>query len=149
DLLSGLAQAYHSLLGLRRIQTALELQIQVLEQAVAAKPAPELRVALLEARQGLSQVRGQAQDLNDQLANLLHLPPCTVPELVDPVPGDLPLRCADEAAQLAVANSPEVREAEQNIAKAEAALKVARMAYLPDINVVGGFANQTASSYIQ
>jgi outer membrane protein len=149
DLLSGVAQAYHSLLGLRRIETALGLQIQVLEQAVAAKPAPEVRVALLETRQGLSQVRGQARDLNDQLANLLDLPPCTVLELVDPVPADLSVRCADDAAQLALAHSPEVREAEENIAKAEAALKVARMAYLPDISVVGGFANQTSASYIQ
>jgi outer membrane protein TolC len=149
DLLSGIAQAYYGLAGLRRIQTALGLQIQVLEQAVAAKPAPELRVALLEARQGLVQVRGQAQDLNDQLADLLDLPPCTILELVDPVPANLPVKCADEAARIAVSSSPEVREAEQNVTKAEAALKVARMAYLPDINVIGGFANQTTASYIQ
>src|SRR5260370_1388240 len=55
DLLSGLAQAYYGLSGLRRIRTALELQFQVLEQAVAAKPLPELRGALLEARPGLVQ----------------------------------------------------------------------------------------------
>jgi outer membrane protein TolC len=42
-----------------------------------------------------------------------------------------------------------VREAEQDLAKAEAALKVANMAYLPDVSVVGGYANQTGASYIQ
>jgi outer membrane protein TolC len=149
DLLSGVAQAYHGLLGLRKVQAALDLQIQVLDQAVRVKPAPEVRVALIEARQGLAQVRGQAQDLNDQLSNLLDLPPCTSLELVDPVPAELPVRCAGDAAQLSQAHSPEVREAEQAVAKAEAALKVARMAYLPDISVVGGFANQTIASYIQ
>jgi outer membrane protein TolC len=125
------------------------LQIRVLEQAGGAQPPPELRIALLEARQGLAEVRGKAQSLNDQLADLLDLPACTRLELVDPEPPALPVRCADDAAQLAVANSPEVREAEQTVAKAEAALKVARMAYLPDLNVVAGFANQTSASYIQ
>jgi outer membrane protein len=149
DLLSGVAQAYHGLVGLRRIEAALELQVQVLGQAATVKPAPELRVALLEARQGLVEVRGKARDLNAQLVSLLDLPPCTVLEPVDPVPGDLPVRCAEDAAQLAVAHSPEVREAEQGVAKAEAGLKVARMAYLPDVNVVGGYANQTGASYIQ
>ncbi len=149
DLLSGVAQAYHGLLGLRRLQTALQLQIQVLEQAVSAKPLAELRIALVEARQGLVEVRGQAQNLNDQLVNLLDLPACTVLEPVDPVPGDLPVRCAEDAVQLAAMHSPEVREAEQGVAKAEAAMKVPRMAYLPDVNVVGGYANQTGASYIQ
>jgi outer membrane protein len=149
DMLSGVAQAYHGLLGLRRLQTALQLQIQVLEQAVSAKPLAELRIALVEARQGLVEVRGQAQNLNDQLVNLLDLPACTILEPVDPLPGDLPVRCAEDAVQLAAMHSPEVREAEQGVAKAEAAMKVARMAYLPDVNVVGGYANQTGASYIQ
>jgi outer membrane protein TolC len=70
-------------------------------------------------------------------------------EPVDPVPPELPARCAADAAQLALAHNPEVREAEQSVAKAEAALQVARMAYLPDVNVLGGWANQTASSYIE
>ena len=41
------------------------------------------------------------------------------------------------------------REAEQSIAKAEAAMQVAKMAYPPDVSVIGGYANQTAASYIQ
>jgi outer membrane protein TolC len=89
------------------------------------------------------------RDLTQQLNDLLNLPPCTVLELVDPVPGDLALRCAEEAAELALADNPEVREAQQGIAKVEAAMKVARMAYLPDVSVMGGYANQTAADYIQ
>jgi outer membrane protein TolC len=149
DLLSGVAQAYYGLAGALRIRAALELQVKLLEQVFSAQPAPELRVGLLEARQGLLQVRGQVQELSDQLNDLLGLPACTILELVDPVPGDLPARCADDAAQAAVACSPEVREAQQKIRMAEAGLKVARMDYLPDVNIIGGWANQTFASYIQ
>jgi outer membrane protein len=149
DLLSGVTQAYQGLLGAQRIQTALDLQVKFLEQVAEAKPVPELRVGLLEARQGLAQVRGQVQQLTDQLNNLLDLPPCTVLELLDPIPPELPVRCAEDAARCSLAHSPEVREAEQSVAKAEAALRVARMDYLPDVNVVGGYANQTGASYVQ
>src|SRR5262249_5227126 len=149
DLLSGVAQAYHGLVGARRIQAALTLQIGLLEEAAGEKPTPELRIALVEARKGLSDVNGQIQELTGLLNNLLDLPPCTCLELVDPLPAQLPLHCAEDAAQLAVTCSPEIREAAQNITKAEAALKVAKMDYLPDVNVIGGFANQTLASYIQ
>src|SRR5262249_37580067 len=81
--------------------------------------------------------------------SLLDLPACTVLDLVElPLP-PLQVHCADEAAEFAAAHSPEVREAEQAIAKAHAALKVARMDYLPDVNVMGGVANQTFANYIQ
>jgi outer membrane protein TolC len=135
--------------GAVRIRTALELQVRLLEQVLSVKPIPELRVGLVEAQQGLLQVRGQIQELTDQLLSLVDLPPCTVLELVDPLPADLPVRCADDAVQLALGCSPEVREAEQSVAKAQAALKVACMDYLPDVNVLGGYTNQTAGSYMQ
>ncbi len=149
DLLSGLTQAYQGLLGARRIQAALELQANLLDQLLIVNPAPELRVALVAIRQELVEVRGEAQELNDQLDSLLDLPACTALELVDPLPADPPVKCAEEAAQLALAHAPEVRDAEQGLAKARAAMKIARMAYLPDVNVIGGFANQTVSDSVQ
>jgi outer membrane protein TolC len=149
DLLSGVSQAYHGLIGALRIQAALALQIQVLEQIQSAQPSPVLRVVIAEARQGLVQVSGQVEQLRHLLNDLLNLPPCTFLELVDPLPGELPVHCAEDAAQLSVANSPEMCEALQGIAKAQAAQKVARMSFLPDVNVVGGYANQTIADYIQ
>jgi outer membrane protein TolC len=149
DLLSGVAQAYQGLLGALRIRAALEAQVNLLEQVLSTRPIPELRIGLLEARQGLLQVRGQIRELTDQLNDLLGLPACTTLELVDPLPAELPVRCADAAAQVALAHSPEVREAQQTIRKAEAGLKVARMDYLPDVNIIGGWANQTLGSYMQ
>src|SRR5262249_52380436 len=109
----------------------------------------ELRIALVEVRQGLVEVTGQIRDLTDVLNDLLDLPRCTVLTVVDPVPAAPPVHCADEAVQLALVSNPKVMEAEQNVAKAEAALKIARMDYLPDVNVIGGYANQTFASYIQ
>lgn len=149
DLLSGVTQAYYGLVGALRIQAALELQVKVLEPIVEAKPLPDLRASLVETRQGLAQVRQQIADLTQTLINLLGLPPCTCLEVVEPLPPELPVHCAGEAAELALANNPEIREAEQNIAKAEAGLQAARMECLPDVTVIGGFANQTAADYIQ
>jgi outer membrane protein TolC len=149
DVLSGVTQAYEGLLGAQRILAALELQLRLLEQLAAARPAPELRVAVLETRQGLVQVRSQARELTQTLDDLLDLPACTVLELVDPVPADLNVRCEEDAVRTALAHSPEVREAELTVAKAEAAMQVAKMAFLPDVSVIGGYANQTAASYIQ
>jgi outer membrane protein len=149
DLISGVSQAYYGLLGAQRIQAALDLQVNMLQQILAAKPSPELKIGLLEAQQGLLQVRGQVQELTDQLNTLIGSPPDTRLELVDPVPADLPVHSPEEAAQLALTGNLEVREAEQSIAQAEAALRVANMAYIPDVNVVGGYANQTAANYIQ
>ena len=149
DVLSGVTQVYYGLIGARRIQTALELQGTMLEQAVAAQPTPDLRINLVEVRQGLVQVQGQVRDLADQLNDLLDFPPGTVLELVDPVPPVPAVQSAEQAGCMALACNPEVHEAEQEIAKAEAALKVARMDYLPDVNIIGGYANQTDASYIQ
>jgi outer membrane protein TolC len=149
DLLSGVAQAFYALLGAQRIEAALTLQVRMLEEVVKEAPLPALRVGLLEAQQGLVQVRGQVRDLTDQLNNLLELPPCTRLELVDPIPVEPPVRCADEAAQLALANSPEVRAAQQDIAKARAALRVARLDYVPDVLLFAGYQNQTAIQAIQ
>jgi outer membrane protein TolC len=149
DLLSGVTQAYEGLLGALRMQAFLEVQVNLLEQLLQLKPDPEVRVGLVVARQTLLDVRGQVKELTATLNSLLDLPACTVLELVDPLPPELPVRCAEDAARLALEHNPEVREAEQSVAKAEAALQVARMDYLPDVTVLGGWANQTGASYIE
>jgi outer membrane protein TolC len=149
EVLSGVTQAYHGLLGAQRILAALELQATVLEQVQTAKPTPELRVGLVELKQGILQTKGQVQELTGTLNTLLDLPPNTVLELVDPLPPAPTLHSADDAAQQALRCSPEIREAEENIAKAHAARQLARMDYLPDVNLLGGYSNQTATPTIQ
>jgi outer membrane protein len=148
-ILSGVTQAYYGLYGAQRILAALRLQETVVVQAIGPTPAPEARISLIELRQGMAQVQGQVQELTDQMNDLLGLPAGTSLELVDALPASPPVQSAEQAVQLAMTGSPDIREAEQTILKAEAALQVARMSYLPDVNVVGGYANQTGASYIQ
>jgi outer membrane protein TolC len=149
EVLSGVAQAYYGLVGARRIEGALRAQADILEQVGGAGADPKVRISLLEVRQGLIEVQGQAQELTDQLNSLLGFAPGVVLELDDPMPPPPPVSSADEAALLALSCNPEVIESEQGLAKAEAALKIARTDLLPDINVLGGYANQTGASYIQ
>jgi outer membrane protein TolC len=149
EIASGVAQAYFGLYGSQQILAALKLQETVVSQAVGPAPTPDARIQLIELRQGVVQVQGQVHELSDQMNDLLGLPAGTILELVDPLPANLPVHSAEEAVQLAVSCNPDIREAEQTILKAEAGLKAARIAYLPDVNVIGGYANQTGASYIQ
>ncbi len=149
DLLSGVTQAYYGLIGAQRIQSALQLQGTVLEQQVAATQSPQLRIGYIELRQGMVQVQGQVRELMDQLDDLLGFAPGTPLELADPVPPVPPVQSAEQTVAMALMCNADVREAEQKIVKAEAGMKIAKMAYLPDVNVIGGYANQTSASYIQ
>ena len=149
DLLSGVAQAYYGLLAARRIQAALSLQAGMLEKLLQMKPTAELRLAALEVRKGLAEADKQVAELADLLNQLLGFPPCTCLELVEPALPPVTVTCADQAAQYALANNPQVREAQQNITKAQAGLRAAKMECLPDVNVVGGGAAQSFADYIQ
>jgi len=60
-----------------------------------------------------------------------------------------PVTCADEAIARALAASPELREAAQNVANAQAATHAAQLDFVPSFVAMGGFTNQTAASYIQ
>ena len=50
---------------------------------------------------------------------------------------------------LALASSPEVREAQETVCKAQAALAAGKLDYVPSIGLVGGYVNQTGASYVQ
>jgi outer membrane protein TolC len=149
DLLSGVSQVYYGLLAARRIQSVLTLQANALEPLLKAKPDPKLRLASLEIRKGLVETDKQIAELSAQLCQLIGLPPCTVVELVEPVLAPIRVTCSGEAVDLALANNPQVREAQQSIVKAQAGLKVARMDYLPDVNVFGAYMGQSAADYMQ
>src|SRR5262249_50054597 len=105
--------------------------------------------AAVEARQALQQVEKQVADLQEQMNGRLGLPLCTALELVEPPLPLLPFRCADDVVALALASSPEVREAQQTIAKAQAALSAGKLDYVPSVAVIGGYLNQTGQSNIQ
>jgi outer membrane protein len=148
ELASGVEQLYWGLLAARRIQAGAEEGLRAAEEVARTKMI-EARVSLVEARQALQQVNAQIADLQEQLNALLDLPPCTVLELVEPPVPVLPYHCADEVIGLALAASPEIREAQGTIDKAQAALRAGKLDYVPSIAVMGGYYNQTMADYIQ
>jgi outer membrane protein TolC len=149
ELLSGVAQAFYGLYAAQRIETALRLQVGYAEQLSRVNPSPEVRVATIEARQALSQVRGQAADIAEQLNSLIGLPAGTPLVLEEPVPPPPPVHSADEAASQALACNPQVQDAMASSRKAAAALQLARAEYLPDLTILGSYFNQTAVPIIQ
>ncbi len=149
DLLSGVAQTFHEMYGAQRIEAALVLQIEVSQRYAQTNTNPEIRIAMIEARQALLDVRSQLAELNEQFSSLLNVPAGTRFELVEPLPPAVPISNAEEAVQLALRCNPQVQEAQANITKAAAALKVANADFLPDVNIFGSYFNQTSASYIQ
>jgi outer membrane protein TolC len=145
---AGVEQLFWGILATQRIRAGTLVAVRGAEQ-LARSGAIEAKVALMEARQGLQQVEAQLADLEAQLNDLLNLPSCTKVELLEPPMPVLPVRCADEAAGLAVSASPEVRQAEQDVLKARAGVAAAKADYLPNVAVLGGYAKQTGASYIQ
>jgi outer membrane protein TolC len=148
ELISGVQQLFWGLLTAQRIRAGALAAAGGME-AMAKTGNLEARAALVEGQQALQEVSNQIADLQEQLAILLDLPTCTQFELVAPPMPMAPVRCADDAIGLALANSPEIREAEQNIEKARAAVRAAKLDYVPSIALVGGYTNQTFADYIQ
>jgi outer membrane protein TolC len=150
ELASGVEQLFWGLLAAQRLHAGALEGVRAAEKLGSAPTAPvELRLALAEARQGLGQVESQLADLQEQMNLLLDLPVCTRLDLVEPPLPVAPVTCADDAVGRAVANSPEVREAELTVKKAQAGVKVAKVDYLPNVVLMGGYANQTFADYIQ
>jgi outer membrane protein len=148
ELRSDVDQLYWGLLATQRIRGGVFDGYRG-AQEFAKLGTIEARTALVEAEQALQQVDSQVADLQEQLDIMLDVPTCTVLELIEPPFPALPVRCADEAIDLALAASPELHEAAQNIAKAQAATHAAQLDSIPTIVALGGFTNQTAASYMQ
>jgi len=150
ELVSGTEQLFWGLLATQRIRAGAAAAVSGAEMMARAPRAPvEVRLALAEGRQALQEVDNQIADLQEQMDLLLDLPTCTRLDLVEPPVPTVAVKCVDEAVELALAKSPDVREAELNVVRAQAGVRVAKVDYLPNIAIIGGYANQTAADYIQ
>lgn len=147
-LMFGVEQLYWGWLASQRIRAGALEGLKGAEM-LAATPVPEAKIALIEAKQGLQEVDNQIADIEEQLRNLLGLPPCTPLFLEEPPLPELAVACADEVAAVAVANSPEIRSAATDVEKARAATRAAKLEYVPSIALIGGYANQEQMDYIQ
>src|SRR5262249_44828954 len=148
-ILAGTEQLYWGLLASRRIRDGAQPAVKGGEEGVKKADVVETRIALQEARQALQAAEAQVADVQEQLNALLDLPLCTQLEPVEPPLPTLTINCSDEIIGLALSSSPELREAEQNVFKAEAAVKAAKVDYLPSVNVLGTYNHQEGVPSIQ
>jgi len=100
---------------------------------------------MLAAEKTVALPASKVRELTASLNEVIGLPEETRLELVPPNPlvEDLSL---DEAAARAVVANPEVVESEQTAIKANAGLKLTKMAYFPTVAIIGGYANQNLVS---
>jgi outer membrane protein TolC len=148
ELVSGVEQLFWGIWAAQHIRAGLIAAAGPTMEA-AKSGSLDARIAVVEGQQSLQQVEHQLGDLQEQLAILLELPTCTQFELVEPSLPIVPITCADDAVAMALASSPEVREAEATIDKARAAVKAAKLDYVPSVALVGGYLNQSFADYIQ
>ena len=126
-------------MGAQKARDATQLQLGVAQQAGDQGAA---RVATLKAQQAIGQAQSQVTELQQQLCIILCLPIDTQLQLIEPPlpqPPDVPV---EHAVMQALACSPEVQEARNGVAKAQAAIRIAKLSYVPAVNVVGGYAYQ-------
>ena len=147
---SGVEQLYCGLLAANRILAGARAAA-----AAAGRMPPallqtsEARIAGVEAKQAIQAVSSQACELAEQLNSLLDVPLTTRWELADLPPLAPAVASAEQAIELALASSPDVFQADQTALKAAAALSVAKVDYLPDVAVIGGYMNQNGFNAIQ
>jgi len=94
---------------------------------------------LIETSNGLAIATSKVQELTASLNEMIGLPPDTELQLVPPDPRfeNISLR---EATDKALAANPEVIEAEQTVVKARSASTIQKLAYVPTVAVMGGYA---------
>jgi len=94
---------------------------------------------LMETSNALAIATTRVKKLTASLDDMLGWPPDTELELVPPDPGFEEISL-NEATTKALAANPEVVEAEQNVAKARAASTIQKLAYVPTVAAIGGYA---------
>jgi outer membrane protein TolC len=139
DLAFGVTQLFIGLMGAQKARDATQLQLGVAQKAGDQGAA---RVATLQAQQALRQAQSQVTELQQQLCIILCLPIDAQLQLIEPPLPRPPNVNVEQAVMQALACSPEVQEARNGVAKAQAAIKIAKLSYVPAVNVVGGYVYQ-------
>ncbi|MGA8035556.1 MAG: TolC family protein [Candidatus Acidiferrales bacterium] len=138
---------YYQLLILQSHRQAVEAKIRASESlsnervqqvklgAKLETSAIEANAEALEARQDLLTTDLQASDLTIKLNDAIGLPLTTKLDL-DAAVGQPGTSCEREAClKLALDSHPEILEARADVEKAEAAVRVAKRAYVPDFDI--------------
>jgi outer membrane protein TolC len=144
-------RAYFGLLIAQRNQAAAEAKVRMLEaslQVATTTAVPiggmtERRRAFLEASKDLITADSRVTELSRSLNTLIGAPLETQLQLVTPEP--LFENVSDQqATQQALANSAEIVEAQQTVVKANAATRLSKLDYVPEVAVIGGYIYERA-----
>lgn len=101
----------------------------------------EQEAEMIGAEKTLALANSKVQELSASLSGLVGLPEETELRLVPPAPLVEGVSLA-EATQKAMITNTEVVEAEQTAIKARAGRKLAKLEYVPDVVVLGGYSHQ-------
>ena len=145
---SNVEKAYYELLVAQRELVVARIQAQDVrnKSLLASNSATPVLPAghdeeMTAADNALEIATAKVKDLTAALNDLIGLPSDTELDLAPPAPRfeDISLK---EATDKALAANAQVVEAEQNVIKAHAAAKLQKLAYVPVVAAVGGYAYQ-------
>ena len=108
----------------------------------------ESRASLLEAKQALLTTDMQIADLTIQLNDVLGLPLNTKLVLDPNVDVSLDLPPREESLKTALNDNPEIKEAVQTLAKAQAAHSAAKAEYIPDVTAFARHSYQNGVPFV-
>ena len=139
--------AYYALLvAQRRLAFAKAKATESANKWLVASSSSAIPVALADHDEELIEISNalaiettKVKELMASLNDLIGWPPDTELQLVPPDPRfeEISLR---DATDKAMAVNPEVVEAEQNVVKARSAAKIQKLAYVPVVAAIGGYA---------
>ena len=129
---------------------SLRPQVQVASTSGPQRVAVvvERDAALQEAGSEVAAARRKVLELTEALNAIIGFPRETELQLTLPEPLVVEPMTLTAARQRAQASSLEVIEAEQALAKAQAAARLGKLEYVPDVAVLGGYSYQTAMNLL-
>ena len=159
-LAADVERAYFDLLIAQRRQAEAMANVQMAERklqiaSAAAAPVDGLaprETALLEAKKALLAASDKVTELINSLTDLTGLPEDTRLELIPPPPVVIEADSSPQQPQKqqqpqkprpVIAYNPEIVEAEETVVKAKAAHRLAKLEYVPDAVITGGYMFQT------
>jgi outer membrane protein TolC len=163
QLIADVERAYFDLLIAQRRQAEAEANVEIAERKLpiaSAAAAPvggmtEREIALLEAKKALLAASDKVTELNNSLTSLTGLPEEARLELIPPPPVVIEADSSSQQPQQpqkpqlpqkprpVIALNPEIVEAEETVVKAKAAHRLAKLEYVPDAVITGGYMFQT------
>jgi outer membrane protein TolC len=160
QLTADVERAYFELLIAQRRQAEAEANVEIAErrlQIVSVATTPpvgldgmkERDTALLEAKNALLAASDKVTELTNSLNGLTGLPEGARLELIPPPPvvieadSSLQKLQQPQKPRPMIAYNPEIVEAEEGVVKAKAARRLAKLEYVPDAAITGGYMFQT------